>query len=204
MRIVFFDIVAQLSSMINKRNGFVLLFAGALGLFASVKLIIEKIAVLSNTNYIPSCDINPVLSCGSVINTEQAALFGFPNPIVGVAGFAVVITLSVLMLFKVSLPSWVFIGLNIGALFGLLFMIYLIFQSLYVINALCPWCMVVWACLFVIVWQVTLYNFYNDFLKSPKSLTSVVVALDWIILAVMFLTVATLIFFNWMDFWLGV
>ena len=45
----------------------------------------------------------------------------------------------------VELPRWVWLGLNLGALFGFGFAIWLITQSLYVIGALCPWCMVVWA-----------------------------------------------------------
>ena len=35
----------------------------------------------------PTCSINPVLACGSVINTPQASVFGPPNPLIGVGAF---------------------------------------------------------------------------------------------------------------------
>ena len=35
---------------------------------------------------------------------------------------------------------------------------WLIFQSLYVIGALCPYCMAVWAVTIPICWYVTLHN----------------------------------------------
>ena len=124
-----------------------LLFSGVIGLIAAFTLTQDKIAILSDPSYIPSCNINPVLSCGSVIITEQASVFGFPNPIIGLISFSVVITLAVLLVARVVLPNWVWLGLNLGALGGLAFAVWLIFQSLYVIDALCPWCMVAWICI---------------------------------------------------------
>jgi uncharacterized membrane protein len=38
----------------------------------------------------PSCSINPILSCGSVMTTPEAEAFGIPNLLIGIAGFAVV------------------------------------------------------------------------------------------------------------------
>lgn len=40
--------------------------------FASATLLIEKIEDLENPDYVPSCSINPVLSCGSIMRTSQA------------------------------------------------------------------------------------------------------------------------------------
>ena len=44
-----------------------------------------------------------------------------------------------------SLPRWYWVGLAVGTLLGAVFVHWLIFQSLYRIGALCPYCMVVWA-----------------------------------------------------------
>ncbi len=52
---------------------------------------------------------------------------------------------GVLAVAKVSLPRWYWGGLAIGTLLGVGFIHWLIFQSLYRIGALCPYCMVVWA-----------------------------------------------------------
>jgi uncharacterized membrane protein len=121
------------------------LIAGAIGLAASLTLTLDKIKILINPSYVPSCNINPIVSCGSVMVTPQASALGFPNPLLGIAGFAVVVVTGVLAVAKVPLPQWYWIGLTVGTLIGAVFVHWLIFQSLYEIGALCPYCMVVWA-----------------------------------------------------------
>lgn len=121
------------------------LVAGAVGLAAALTLTIEKIEILINPDYVPSCSLNPVLSCGSVMITPQASAFGFPNPLIGIVSFTIVVLTGVLALAKVALPRWYWGGLAIGTLLGVGFIHWLIFQSLYRIGALCPYCMVVWA-----------------------------------------------------------
>ncbi|MGV0643200.1 vitamin K epoxide reductase family protein [Mycolicibacterium sp. XJ879] len=122
-----------------------LLVAGLAGLAASFTLTAEKIQTLIDPDYVPSCSINPVLSCGSVMITPQASLLGFPNPLIGIAAFTVVVVTGVLALARVELPRWYWAGLAAGTLIGAVFVHWLIFQSLYRIGALCPYCMVVWA-----------------------------------------------------------
>lgn len=124
---------------------------GAVALIASFALIVERVRLLIDPSYVPSCSLNPVLSCGSVMTSWQASLFGFPNPLIGLISFAVVVTLGVLAAARVSLPRWIWGGLAVGTLLGAIFVHWLIFQSLYRIGALCPYCMVVWACVMPIL-----------------------------------------------------
>jgi uncharacterized membrane protein len=183
-----------------------LLFSGVIGLIAAFTLTQDKIAILSDPSYIPSCNINPVLSCGSVIITEQASVFGFPNPIIGLISFSVVITLAVLLVARVVLPNWVWLGLNLGALGGLAFAVWLIFQSLYVIDALCPWCMVAWVGTILIFWMTTGENAKaGRFTRSgtPGFVSDIFSSLRWVFVGATFLVILSLIFINWMDFWLG-
>ena len=121
------------------------LIAGLIGLFASMTLTVEKVEILLNPSYVPSCNINPIISCGSVMVTPQASVLGFPNPLLGIVGFTVVVVTGVLVVAKVSLPQWYWLGLTAGIVIGAAFVHWLIFQSLYRIGALCPYCMVVWA-----------------------------------------------------------
>lgn len=120
------------------------LIAGTIGLIASATLTVEKISILLNPSYVPSCNINPIVSCGSVMTTPQASALGFPNSLIGIAAFSVVVVTGVLAVAKVSLPRWYWVGLAVGTLVGTVFVHWLIFQSLYRIGALCPYCMVVW------------------------------------------------------------
>lgn len=137
--------------------GLLLLIGGAIGLLSAAVLLIDKVKFLQDeadgkTAQL-ACDINAFVSCGGVINTDQASAFGFPNPIIGVAGFAIVLTLGVLMVARVQLPAFVWLGLQAGALFGIGFVTWLQSQSIYEIGKLCPWCMVVWTVMIpIFVW----------------------------------------------------
>ena len=185
-----------------RQTAWIFFISGVVGIFASIELIVQKIGVLSNPDYVPNCDINPILSCGSVISTDQASLFGFPNPILGIIGFTVVVLFGVLLFAGTELPRWMWLGLNAGALAGMLFVIWLVGQSLYVIGALCPWCMVVWSITIPIFWQVTTDNLASGRLSLGKSLSEIIVALKWILVGASYLIIMALIFVRWQDFWL--
>lgn len=150
---------AQPADGVRPASAWWVLIAGIAGLAAALTLTIEKIELLINPAYVPSCSINPVLSCGSVMVTRQASVFGFPNPLIGIVAFSVVVVTGVLAVAKVSLPRWYWVGLTIGSALGVVFIHWLIFQSLYRIGALCPYCMVVWSVtipLFVVAASIAL------------------------------------------------
>jgi uncharacterized membrane protein len=91
--------------------------------------------------------------------TPQASAFGFPNPLIGIVAFSVVVVTGVLAVGRTALPRWYWLGLAVGTLLGAVFVHWLIFQSLYRIDALCPYCMVVWTVtipLFVVVSSIAL------------------------------------------------
>lgn len=139
-----------------RTTGWVLLVAGLIGFAAAFILAVEKYWLLTNPFYTPSCSVNATISCGPVINSPQAAVFGFPNPYLGISGFAVVAATGAMLLGGGRLAGWYWAGLQIGAVAGTVFVGWLMEQSLVEIRALCPYCMVVWAATFAIVWYVTL------------------------------------------------
>lgn len=188
---------------VARTTPWLLIVAGVIALVAAFELTLEKVRVLSDPSYSPSCDINPVLSCGSVIITDQASVFGFPNPVMGLIGFSVVITIGVVLASRVELPRWIWLGLNVGALAGFGFVQWLVWQSLYSIGALCPWCMVVWAMVAPIFVWVTAANLASGRLPAPGIVVDLVVGLRWFLLFAWYLVVLGLIFIRWQDFWLG-
>lgn len=135
----------DMGARVSRAGAWWILTAGVIGLFSSVTLLIDKIEMLKDPTFVPSCSINPVVACGSVINTPQASVFGPPNPLIGVASFSVVIVTGVLAVAKVSLPRWYWIGLMIGTGLATAFVQWLKYETLYEIGALCPYCMVVWS-----------------------------------------------------------
>jgi uncharacterized membrane protein len=177
------------------------LIAGVIGLIASTTLTVEKIKLLLNSSYVPSCNINPIVSCGSVMTTPQASVLGFPNSLIGIAAFTVVTVTGVLAVARVSLPQWYWVGLAAGALAGAGFVHWLIFQSLYRIGALCPYCMVVWVAtisLLVVVASIA-------FRPAGESHTSPVMRelyrWRWSIAALWFTAVFLLILARFWDYW---
>lgn len=154
--------------------GLLLVVLGMIGFIASADLSIEKVEILINPAYQPSCNISPLLSCGSVMITPQASAFGFPNPFIGVAGFAIVVTVGMALLAGASFKRWFWLGLEAGTLFGVLFITWLQFQSIFVIEALCPWCMVVWTVTIPIFLYTTLYNLREKNIKVSKKYDSLV------------------------------
>jgi uncharacterized membrane protein len=172
--------------------------AGALGLAAASMLTVEKIELLIDPNYVPTCSINPVLSCGSVMVTPQASAFGFPNSLIGIVAFTVVLVTGVLALTRVHLPRWYWGGLAVGTLLGTAFVHWLIYQSLYEIGALCPYCMVVWAVtipLLVVVATIALQP------ASGGAVARVLHSWRWSLVALWFTGVLLLILVRFWSYW---
>ncbi|BBX71045.1 vitamin K epoxide reductase family protein [Mycolicibacterium psychrotolerans] len=184
---------------VPRRSAWWVLIAGVVGLTAAMTLTIEKIEILINPDYVPSCSINPVLSCGSVMITPQASVFGFPNPLIGIVSFAVVVVTGVLAVAKVALPRWYWAGLAVGSLLGAVFVHWLIFQSLYRIGALCPYCMVVWSVtvpLLVVATSIALQP-----QRSGNAVVRAVYTWRWSLVALWFTAVILLILERFWNYW---
>jgi uncharacterized membrane protein len=142
--------------------GWVLAVGGAIGMFAAFVLSADKVGLLQDqiagTQKDLSCDLSAFVSCSSVIASSESEAFGFPNSFIGIAGFAGVLMLGVLLIAKVELPRFIWAGLQVGALFGIGFVTWLQYQSIYDIGKLCPYCMVVWTVMIPIFVNVTAAN----------------------------------------------
>jgi uncharacterized membrane protein len=122
--------------------GFMLL-GGIAALIAAFVLTLDKLEVLENPNAILSCSVNIVLNCSTVMQSWQSHVFGFPNMFIGLMAFPVLITIAVLGLSGTKFPRWFLISSIIALFLGTLFAYWLFFNSLYAIQVLCPWCLLV-------------------------------------------------------------
>ena len=177
------------------------LIAGVIGLAASMTLTVEKIDLLLNPAYVPTCNINPILSCGSVMVTPQASLLGFPNPLLGLVAFTVVVVTGLLAVTKVPLPQWYWTGLAAGLLVGTVFVHWLIFQSLYRIGALCPYCMVVWAVTISLLVVVASIAARPVLQRRESGVAWMLYHWRWSIAALWFTAVFLLIMVRFWDYW---
>ncbi len=177
---------------------------GSIGFVAAFVLLVEKIELLKDPSYVPSCSINPILSCGSIMKTDQAELFGFPNPILGVAGFAIVATVGAAMLGGAQLHRWFWAGMQVGVVAGAVLVHWLIFQSLYRIDALCPYCMVVWLVTIPICWYTTLRSLGSRTvgIGGPiAALARTALAYHGVILTAWYLLITGLIAQRFWEYW---
>lgn len=179
---------------------------GVVGLVAAFTLTVEKIALVADPSYVPTCSISPVLSCGSIMSTEQAELFGFPNPLIGLVAFSVLITSGVVLATGARLPRWYWLGLQAGATLGLVFVAWLVAESLYDIDALCPYCMVVWAVVIPAFWYVTLANLTSGrFGRRAADSRGVAVLAEnhAVVLMALYLVVVVLVLQRFWDYWVS-
>ena len=184
-----------------RKFALILVILSVIGLIASFILTVEKINLLKYPSSPLSCNLNPIVSCGSVIESGQAEAFGFTNSLIGLAGFSVIITIGVGMLAGAKYKKWFWLGLQAGTILGVIFAHWLFYQSVYVIQALCPFCIVVWAVVIGLFVYTTSFNFAEGNIKTPKQLSSAIKWLThnaWFIVALWYLAIIVAILTN---FW---
>lgn len=129
----------------SRLYGLVVTLLGAIGLYMSGLIMYDKIEIMKNPDFVPACTINDVISCTDVMQSDQASAFGIPNPFIGLFGFGVVLTIGVALLAGAKFRAWFWYGFLAGLVFAVGFVHWLAYEAVYEIDALCPYCMVVWA-----------------------------------------------------------
>lgn len=147
---------------------YVLLVCGLFGLLASSVLTYEKIEVLKNPAHIPACSINPIISCGSVMNSPFSEILGVPFPLFGLAGFTALALFGFLLASGSKVKEWIWLLANLAALGGVLFVHALIYESVFVIKAICPWCFGVWLTVILVFWGLTIHNMREGNFGAPR------------------------------------
>lgn len=196
--------------MVNKlQNGIniekwyprILVVLAIIGLAASFILTLEKIAIIKDPNHRLTCSVNPLLSCGPIITSPEASAFGFPNPLIGIFSFSILLAVGMTMLAGSVVKKearWYWRTYIAAHLFGLFFVFWLMSEAFYELKALCIYCMVAWAVTFGLNWykflwmgktgRITLKGRVKDF--HAWGLQN-----HWLALLASYLAVFALIFF---------
>ncbi len=130
---------------------------GLLGWAAAFALTLERIHVASDPDAVLSCDMNIFISCKSVMLTDQARLFGFPNPLIGLAAFMAPVFVGFAILAGAKFKMWFWRIYLVGLSMGFLFVLWLFVQSTFVIHVLCPYCMVAWVAMIPLFWRTFIW-----------------------------------------------
>jgi uncharacterized membrane protein len=145
-----------------------MLFSACLSLTASFVLSVDALLLAKNPGTTLSCNINSVISCGTVAASWQAHLFGFPNAFLGLIAEPVVITIAVASLGGVRFPRWFMLAAQVVYTAGVVFAYWLFYQSMVFIHALCPWCLLVTASTTLVFATLTHVNIRDSNLYLPK------------------------------------
>jgi len=145
-----------------------MLIGALLSLLAAFVLSVEAIELAKNPNAALSCSINIVLNCATVAAHPTASLLGFPNSFFGLIAEPVVITVAIAGLMGIAFPRRFMFLAQIGYSLGFAFAVYLFFTSMFVIQALCPWCLLVTVSTTFVLFSITRYNIRENNLYLPK------------------------------------
>jgi len=158
-----------------------LIVAGVIGWSAAFALTVEKFVLLTDPTEALGCDFSPLVQCTKNLESWQGSLFGFPNPIIGLAAWIAPIVVGVALLAGARFARWFWVLFNLGIVGALAFVIWLISQSVFVLGTLCPWCMVTWSVTIPLFWAVTLYNLREGNVPVPAPVRRVAGALyGWV------------------------
>lgn len=162
--------------------GIWLLLSGIVGAVASFLLLYERIQLWADPTHSTACDVNPWVSCGAVMESWQAATFGFPNIFIGVVAFPLLILSALVILAagkKLQHSRVWWIGMQVGATFALGFTIWLWYSAVYQIGVLCPYCMIVWAAVIPFFFIVTARNIIHGVFSQKTSRKLKEIAQQW-------------------------
>lgn len=157
--------------------------------------------VLANPSYQPSCSISPVVACSPVMTSWQANTFKFPNMFVGLAGFGMVWAVGMMLLAGAkNLKKWFWWCFQAGTLFGTLFITWLQYSSIYNIQKLCIYCMVVWVVTIPIFWATLSYNLREKNIKMSGVLGKFLLENPGKLIALHYLIIIVLIFTHFAEY----
>lgn len=141
-----------------------------IGWVAAFALTVEKFVLLQSPDAALSCDFSVLVQCGANLASWQGSVFGFPNPVLGLAGWMAPIVVGAALLAGARFSRWFWLLFNVGVAAALVFVVWLIAQSIFVLGTLCPWCMVTWAVAIPVFWAVTLRNLATGTLPAPRAI----------------------------------
>jgi uncharacterized membrane protein len=179
-----------------------LIIFGAIGWIASFGLTLERIKVAGDPAAATACDISPFLSCKSVMLSEQAALLGFPNPLIGLAAFFAPVLVGFAILAGAKFASWFWQLFLLGHILAMAFVFWLFSQSVYVIGSLCIYCMVAWAATIPLFWAILGFAGKEGHLGQKFVRTgNFVFEWAWVLTVMTYLMMIILVLIQFWDYW---
>lgn len=187
----------------DRRLGWFSLLPGLLAFGAAAMLVWEHLQIYKDAAHKSMCDLNALLNCGTVMRTWQAEVFGFPNPFIGIAGYAIVLTISTALIAGATFSRWYWLGMQIGHTFAMGFVLWLWYNTTFEINALCLFCMVVWLMQTALFVTVTTRNIHTGVLPAPTAIRESALNWTWFSIILIYILIFGIIIIRFFDVIIG-
>lgn len=155
-----------------------MLVGAILSLIASFVLSTEAIQLAKNPDASLSCSVNVIVNCATVAKHPTAEMLGFPNSFLGMMAEPIVITVAIAGLAGIKFPRRFMFAAQIGYTLGFIYAYVLFYISMFIIQALCPWCLLVTLTTTFVWFAITRYNIRENNLYLPAKFQKR--AHDWI------------------------
>lgn len=129
-----------------------------IGLVAALMLSIDALVLAGNPDAELACSINSVFDCAAVGASEQSKIFGIPNAFLGMLLQGGLVAIAVALFGGARMPRWYMAALNALLVVSALYGHWLLYQSTFVIHALCLWCLTLLASTVLALFIVTHWN----------------------------------------------
>jgi uncharacterized membrane protein len=118
----------------------VMTIGAAIGFTASFLQMLEKIALLKNAHTTLSCNLNSVFSCSNILNAHQSSVFGFPNSLLCISFFAIMLSAGLIGWTGGLINAKLRLVYQAMTLFFVGFGFWYFWQSIFNVGSLCIYC----------------------------------------------------------------
>lgn len=183
---------------------YLFIITGLIGFFFAFLITVEKMAIVADPSHIPPCSIDPFISCGSVMKSWQAEVFGFSNSLIGIWGFTIVTTIGFALLAGAQFKKWFWKCTQLGLTFAILFVYWLFYQIIYDIRMLCLYCMAVWAVTIPLFVYATVYNLKEgNICLLGKRVDQWMIKKQHYLVAFLYAIIIGVILYEFWSYWVG-
>ena len=183
----------------DRTLGWIFVIFGGIAFLAAGRLTIDDWKLAEDPSYVPSCSINVFVTCTAAMQSWQGKLYGFPNPFIGIAAFAIIVTTGVIMLTGYRPPRWYRLTLLAATTVGLGHVFFFVWTTIYRLGKICPYCSVVWLCMIPIFWYQLVHAVQDRAIPLPERWRGAIVRNRTIGTVVLYLALLLWVFIGLRD-----
>lgn len=179
-----------------------MVFMGICGMFAAIELLRAEKAMLQDPGTALTCDINPLIGCSKFLTASQnSVFFDTSNSVFGLAFFAGIFALGVVLASGGRLGRWLWVGLDALMVLAAAWLVWFQWTSITVERSLCPYCLIVWVVTIPLIVNTWARSAQAGHVSLPDGLRSALVRGRWYIVAGIYVILLAVIVVAFWDKW---